>query len=420
MQVTKKAIWEGEADIFRHVFKSASLDQLMIFADLHIHGKYSRAVSKYMLIPNLEKHAKIKGISLLGTGDAQHPKWYAHLKEHLVKEKDGIYFTEGGFPFVLSSEISLIYKKADKTRKVHLVLLFPSFAVIDRFIMYLQPKGRFDYDGRPIFKIDCEEFVHDVKAISEQIEVIPAHIWTPWFSLFGSMSGFDSVEECFGKEANNIFALETGLSSDPPMNWRLSQLDRFTLVSFSDSHSFHPWRMGREATIFDIPLSYPSLISALRTKKGYVGTVEVDPSYGKYHFDGHRKCGISRNPVLKQGDMCPICKKQLTIGVAHRVEELADRPEGYVPKDPAKFYRLLPLHELISFSLKKGIATKAVTAVAAKLLEGVPELDVLLNMPQKELISRSTREIAALILKNREGKLTVIPGYDGEYGVISV
>jgi uncharacterized protein (TIGR00375 family) len=392
---------------------------MLLFADLHIHSKYSRAVSKDMLIPALESHAKIKGISLLGTGDAQHPKWYSHLKEHLVKEKDGIYFTKSGFPFVLSTEISLIYKKAEKTRKVHFVLLFPSFAILDEFIAYLLSKGRIDYDGRPIFKIDSEQFVHDVKAISDAVEMIPAHIWTPWFSLFGSMSGFDSIEDCFGKEAKHIFALETGLSSDPPMNWRLSQLDRFTLVSFSDSHSFHPWRMGREATIFDIPLTYSALISALRTKKGYVGTIEVDPSYGKYHFDGHRKCNISRDPVKKQGDICPVCKKRLTIGVAHRVEELADRPAGYVPKGASKYYRLLPLHELLSFALKRGIATKGVREAAAMLLEGVPELDVLLHMNEKELISRSSKGIVALILKNRAGALTVIPGYDGEYGILS-
>ncbi|MFH1916455.1 MAG: endonuclease Q family protein [Nanoarchaeota archaeon] len=390
-----------------------------IFADLHIHGKYSRAVSKNMLIPNLEKYARIKGIGLLGTGDSQHPQWNAHLKEHLVKEKDGIYYTKIGFPFILSTEISLVYTQNEKGRRVHLILLFPSFSILEQFTAYLLSKGRIDYDGRPIFKIPSDVFVHDVKAISDTIEIIPAHIWTPWFSLFGSKSGFDTITACFGKETKHIYALETGLSSDPPMNWRLSQLDRFTLVSFSDSHSIYPWRIGREATILDIPLTYAGLITALRTKKGYVGTVEVDPCYGKYHFDGHRKCAISMAPKKGQ-DTCPVCKKKMTIGVLHRVEELADRPNGYTPPNPALFHRVLPLHELIAVSVGQGVKTKKVQDIAQKLLSLAPELDILLTLPIEKIKKAASSDIISLILQNRKGQLAIEPGYDGEYGKIQL
>lgn len=392
---------------------------MRIFADLHIHGRCSRAVSKDMLIPNMEKSARIKGINLLGTGDAQHPEWQEHLRERLVKERDGIFFTATGFPFVLTTEVSLMYKKEGKGRRVHLILLIPSFIALDKLTAYLKGLGRIDYDGRPIFKVDCEEFVHKVKMITEGIEVIPAHIWTPWFSLFGSKSGFDSVEQCFGSASRHIHALETGLSSDPPMNWRISQLDRFILVSFSDSHSPYPWRMGREATIFDMALTYQNLIAALRTRKGYVGTIEVDPAYGKYHFDGHKKCGISRDPTLRQGNACPVCKRELTIGVLSRVEELADRKEGYSRKDVGTYRHLLPLHELLSFGLKKGMASQAVaTAYRSLLAAGRDEFSVLLALDRSTLLHVAGKDITGLILANREGSLSVTPGYDGVYGVL--
>jgi uncharacterized protein (TIGR00375 family) len=256
--------------------------------------------------------------------------------------------------------------------------------------------------------------------ISKKIEVIPAHIWTPWFGLLGSMSGYDSVKEAFKDQSKNIHALETGLSSDPLMNWRISSLDKYSLVSSSDSHSFWPWRIGREATLFDLKkLTYDNLINALRTKKGLTGTIEVDPAYGKYHWDGHRKCNVCLSPkeTNKLNKICPKCKKPVTVGVEYRVEELADRPEGFKPKNAKDFKRLMPLSEMISSSVGKGVATKTVWEVFNKLIDQFKsELNILLDVPEKELKTFDAK-LAEMIIKNRNGKIKVKPGYDGEYGV---
>ncbi|MFH1073194.1 MAG: endonuclease Q family protein [Nanoarchaeota archaeon] len=395
---------------------------MQFFADLHLHSRFSRATSKDLTIPNLEKYARIKGIGLLGTGDCQHPGWNEELKKYFVKEKEGIYYTETGFPFILSTEISLIYSDAGKGRRVHLVVLLPSFAAVDQLISYLKKHGRLDYDGRPIFNIPCDRFVADLKNISDDIEIIPAHIWTPWFSLFGSKSGYDSLKDCFKDQAKHIHAYETGLSSDPPMNWRISELDNLTLVSFSDLHSYWPWRIGREATIFDIDLTYKNLLAALRTRKGYVGTIEVDPCYGKYHFDGHRSCNVSLAPAesLKLKNICPVCRRPLTVGVLQRVEELAekDRPEGYRPKQQYSYYSLISLSEIISLVLGKGVATKEVWKEYYTILKaGKDELDVLLNLPYEKLKEVTSEKISQTIIESREGKMSVKPGYDGVYGV---
>src|SRR3989338_3923876 len=253
---------------------------MKIIADLHIHSRFSRATSKDLDIINLEKYARIKGLNLLGTGDFTHPQWLKELKNSLVEDETGILKTKTGFNFILQGEISLIYTQDGKGRRVHNVLLAKNFEVVEQINEALLKKGRLDYDGRPIFNLSCIEFTEMMKNIDNDIEIIPAHVWTPWFSLFGSMSGFDSVEECFKEQAKHIHALETGLSSDPAMNWRLSQLDNFTLVSNSDLHSFWPWRIGRECNIFDIKPAYEHLIMALKTKNGFIGTIEVDPSYG--------------------------------------------------------------------------------------------------------------------------------------------
>ena len=323
---------------------------MRIIADLHIHSKYSRGCSKELNLSNLEKWARIKGLGLLGTGDFTHPEWIKELKENLTGDGTGILKTKSGFPFVLQTEISLIYSQGGKGRRVHVLILAPGFEVSDRITAYFKKNGRVDYDGRPIFKISAQHLVKDLREISEDIEVIPAHIWTPWFSLFGSNSGFDSVEEAFGDQAEHIHSLETGLSSDPGMNWRLSSLDRYQLVSFSDSHSYWPWRLGREATVFDIELNYKSLLKALRTGEGLVETIEVNPNYGKYHFDGHRNCGVSFSPeqTTQTRGICPVCKRPLTIGVLSRVEKLADRSEGYKLKNAKPYRSLIPLSELIA------------------------------------------------------------------------
>lgn len=392
---------------------------MRVFADLHIHGKYSQATSKDLTISSLEKWAKVKGISLLGTGDFTHPKWIEHIKEELTEDESGILKTKIGFNFVLQTEISLIYSQGGKGRRIHNVLLAPNLDVVRQITEYLLSKGRIDYDGRPIFKIPCPEFVESLKKISDDIEIIPAHIWTPWFSMFGSMSGFDSVKECFGDQEKNIYSFETGLSSDPPMNWRLSQLDKYSILSFSDLHSFWPWRIGREATIFDIELSYKNLIKAIRTKEGLSGTIEVDPNLGKYHLTGHRKCGVCLEPKesLKLNNICPKCGRPLTVGVLQRVEELADREEGFKPKDAKPFYSLIPLSEIISRLLGKAIATKTVWGEYNKLLEAFnDELSILMDVSREELVKVTSENIADAIIKIRSGKINMQPGYDGEYG----
>ncbi|MCX8147458.1 MAG: endonuclease Q family protein [Candidatus Woesearchaeota archaeon] len=393
---------------------------MRIIADLHIHSKYSRATGKDLDLANLEKWAKIKGLGLLGTGDFTHPKWIKEIRENLSDDGTGILRSESGFPFVLQSEVSLIYSQDGKGRKVHLVLLAPNVDVVNQITDYLTTKGRVDYDGRPIFGISCIEFTEAMKKIDKSIEIIPAHAWTPWFGIFGSESGFDSVEECFKDQSKHIFAIETGLSSDPPMNWRLSKLDKFSLVSFSDLHSYWPWRIGREATIFDIELNYSNLIRAIRTKEGLIGTIEVDPGYGKYHFTGHRNCKVCMSPkeALKLKDICPKCGKKMTVGVLERVEELADRPDGFKPKDAKPFYKLIPLSEILSKLLGKAVNTQIIWKEYNKLISQFnSEFDVLINASKEDLLKVTDPQIAEVIIKNREGKIEVAPGFDGEYGV---
>jgi len=389
----------------------------MIVADLHIHSRYSRACSTQINIENLEKYARIKGINLLGTGDFTHPLWYKELKEKL-KEEDGILKTKNDFNFIWQTEVSLIYTQGDKGRRVHLVVLAPDSKAVDQITSYLGKKGRLDYDGRPIFKIPCPEFTEEMKKIDERIEIIPAHIWTPWFSVFGSNSGFNSLKDCFQDQVKNIHAIETGLSSDPEMNWRISELDSKAIVSFSDMHSFWPWRIGREVTVFDTKPTYDNLIKAIRNKK-IKETIDVDPAYGKYHYDGHRACNIVFSPKESKNhnNICPVCKNKLTIGVENRVEELADRPAGFKPENAVPFKRIIPLSELISLTTKKAIATQAVWNEYHKLADGKSEFDVLLNAPLEELKQKVFMELAELIIRNREGKIKVKPGYDGVYGI---
>lgn len=309
-------------------------NQDVMIADLHIHSRFSRACSKNITIENLAKWARIKGLNLLGTGDFSHPEWLDEIKENLKSNGKGFYFFKGKdqntgeeyqFPFVLTGEISLIYTQ-ERGRRIHLVLLIPDLETADKINSYLDTKGRRDYDGRPIFKIPGDEFVKDVKNISEDIEIIPAYIWTPWFGLFGSNSGFDSLNECFKEQSDQIRAIETGMSSDPEMNWKINELNNRAIVSFSDSHSFWPYRLGREATIFHKTDSYNDLIKQIRENK-FIATIETDPGYGKYHFDGHRNCGFYCNPerTLKLGKKCPVCEKELTVGVEFRVEELKNQ-----------------------------------------------------------------------------------------------
>tara|TARA_Y100000310_G_C20701635_1_gene830532 strand:- start:4114 stop:5379 length:1266 start_codon:yes stop_codon:yes gene_type:complete len=388
-------------------------------ADLHLHSRHSRATSKNLNLENLEKYGKIKGVNLMGTGDFCHPIWIEEIKSSLTENESGILESKSGFKFLLTNEISLIYTQNNKGRRVHVVLFAPNIDTVKQITEYLLKHGRIDYDGRPIFKISCEEFTYELKKINKDIEVIPAHIWTPWFSMFGSKSGFDTVKECFGDQTKHIHAIETGLSSDPKMNWRLSQLDKLAILSFSDAHSFWPWRLGREATLFDIKPTYKDLIKAIHTQEGLKGTIEVDPNYGKYHFDGHRNCNISFHPQdsIKHKGICPICKKPLTIGVLYRVEELADRPESFAPKDRKPFHSLIPLSELISAVRGYAPQSKRIQAEFYDLIKGKSEYDILLKDSIEEVRKLTDEKLANTILQNREGKINIKPGYDGVYGV---
>lgn len=391
---------------------------MQIIADLHIHSRYSRATSKQIDLTNLEKWAKIKGINLLGTGDFTHPLWLKELKENL-NEANGIFYTKNEFKFVLSSEISLVFTQGGKGRRVHLVILAPSFDAVDEINKYLDTKGRRDYDGRPIFGISCEEFTRELMEISKDMEVIPSHIWTPWFGIFGSESGFDSLKEAFGDEEENIHAIETGMSSDPLMNWKIKELNNKAILSFSDSHSFWPLRLGREATIFDKVDNYKDLINGIR-KNEITGTVETSPAYGKYHWDGHRACNFSCSPQesKKINNICPVCKKPLTIGVENRVEKLANQDINK-RENKKPYYEILPLQEIISSVNSIGVMSKKVWGIYNKLIEKFEnEFNILLNIKENELAEELPNELASVIMRNRDGKLEVQPGFDGEYGIL--
>lgn len=403
-------------------------------ADLHIHSRFSMATSKEGTPENLDFWARKKGISLIGTGDFTHPVWREELKERLVSEGNGLYrlrdayvkeesrkFPGEGTRFVVSGEISSIYKKNGKTRKVHNVILLPSLEAADAMAQRLEKIGNIHSDGRPILGLDSHDLLEMMLDVCPEGILIPAHIWTPHFSVLGAKSGFDSVEECFEELAPYIHALETGLSSDPAMNWRISKLDRYQLVSNSDAHS--PSKLGREANLLDIDCSYEGLYRAIRTGEGLEGTVEFFPEEGKYHFDGHRKCGVSLSPVEAErlGEICPVCGKKLTMGVDHRVEQLADRAEGFVKKDGKKYESLVPLPEVISACMGYSTASKKVQGCFEQMIQTLgTEFDILRNVPSEDIKSCAGERIAEGIENVRTGNVKRIPGYDGEYGKIEL
>ena len=403
-------------------------------ADLHIHSRFSMATSKEGTPENLDFWARKKGISLIGTGDFTHPVWREELKERLVSEGNGLYrlrdeyvkeesrkFPGEGTRFVVSGEISSIYKKNGKTRKVHNVILLPGLEAADAMAQRLEKIGNIHSDGRPILGLDSHDLLEMMLDVCPEGILIPAHIWTPHFSVLGAKSGFDSVEECFEELAPYIHALETGLSSDPAMNWRISKLDRYQLVSNSDAHS--PSKLGREANLLDIDCSYEGLYRAIQTGEGLEGTVEFFPEEGKYHFDGHRKCGVSLSPVEAErlGGICPVCGKKLTMGVDHRVEQLADRAEGFVKKDGKKYESLVPLPEVISACMGYSTASKKVQGCFEQMLQTLgTEFDILRNVPSEDIKSCAGERIAEGIENVRTGNVKRIPGYDGEYGKIEL
>ena len=403
-------------------------------ADLHIHSRFSMATSREGTPENLDFWARKKGISLIGTGDFTHPVWREELKERLVTEGNGLYrlrdeyvkeesrkFPGKGTRFVVSGEISSIYKKNGKTRKVHNVILLPSLEAADAMAQRLEKIGNIHSDGRPILGLDSHDLLEMMLDVCPEGILIPAHIWTPHFSVLGAKSGFDSVEECFEELAPYIHALETGLSSDPAMNWRISKLDRYQLVSNSDAHS--PSKLGREANLLDIDCSYEGLYRAIQTGEGLEGTVEFFPEEGKYHFDGHRKCGVSLSPVEAErlGGICPVCGKKLTMGVDHRVEQLADRAEGFVKKDGKKYESLVPLPEVISACMGYSTASKKVQGCFEQMIQTLgTEFDILRNVPSEDIKSCAGERIAEGIENVRTGNVKRIPGYDGEYGKIEL
>jgi len=414
---------------------------MKFLADLHIHSKYSRATSRDMVLDTLAPWAKIKGISLLATGDFTHPEWLFLMKEKLEPMGNGFLKLKPattafdappfkGLPvlarpvaFILSSELSFIYSKGGKVRKIHVMVLAPDFETVERINRRLQAVGNLVSDGRPILGLDVRLFCRMVAETAPRAVVIPSHIWTPWFSLFGANSGFDSIEECFEEMTPSIFALETGLSSDPPMNWRLSALDRFALVSNSDAHS--PSKIGREANAFDTEFSFRGLMNALRTNDParFLYTVEFFPEEGKYHYDGHRKCGVVSAPreSLRTSDLCPKCGKKLTIGVLHRVEELADRGPGEAPPGRVPYKNLIPLNEVIAEAIGKTPETQSVTDLYFRFIrEFGDEHTILTEVPVAELARVAPEKVAEAVDRMRQGQVSIVPGHDGEYGQIRI
>lgn len=398
---------------------------MKLVADFHIHSKYSRATSRDMDLEGLDKWAKIKGIKVLGTGDFTHPEWFKNLKGKLEPAESGLFkMKQSDTRFILTVEISCIYSKNNRVRKIHVIIFAPSFEAVEKINTRLGSIGNLKSDGRPILGLDAKELAKIVLDASPDCLVVPAHLWTPWFSLFGSKSGFDAIEDCFEDYSKYIYAGETGLSSDPAMNWRLSALDKIALISNSDAHS--PAKIGREANVFDLErLSYQSIADAIKTKdpKRFLFTVEFFPEEGKYHYDGHRSCEVVLSPKesKKYNNTCPVCGKPLTIGVVNRVEELADRPEGFKPARAIPFKSLVPLEEIIAESLGVGTASKQVKKEYQNLTENFGnEFKILLDADGSELASATLSQIAQGIIRVREGKISIEPGYDGVYGKVRI
>jgi len=410
---------------------------MRFIADFHIHSKYSRATSPQMDLGLLDRTAKIKGIKVLGTGDFTHPEWLQGLKEKLSEAEEGLFRPNGsqtGTRFILTSEISCIYSKNGRVRKIHLVVIAPNFEAVEKINQRLSFIGNLKADGRPILGLDAKELTKIVLGLCPECLVAPAHLMTPWFSLFGSRSGFDSLEECFEDYSKYIYAGETGLSASPDMLWRMPDCRRITLISNSDAHSAP--HIGREANVFEgDELRYDAIIEAIKRgakTEGLEGsapalklayTIEFFPEEGKYHFDGHRNCGVSCSPeeTKKYNGLCPVCGRPLTIGVLNRVERLADRPKGFKPEGVVPYKKLIPLEEIIAEILGRGVGTKGVETEYKNLIAKLgSEFNVLLNASSSDLKSATYPEIAEAVLRVREGKVNVEPGYDGVYGKVRV
>jgi uncharacterized protein (TIGR00375 family) len=399
---------------------------MRFIADFHIHSKYSRATSPEMEVESLAKWAEIKGIGLLGTGDFTHPTYLSELKEKLEPLGNGLFQLKdkkSPVRFILTVELNNIYHQGGRLRKIHNIIFAPSFEVVDKINKKLANLGKLESDGRPVFTFSAKDLARLILGISQECLIIPAHAWTPWFSIFGANSGFDSIEECFGEYSKYIYSIETGLSSDPQMNWRLSKLDKITLISNSDAHS--PSKLGREANVFDCELDYKEISEVIKTKdkSRFLYTVEFFPEEGKYHFDGHRNCGILLSPAetKKNKGLCPVCHRKITVGVMHRVEDLADRPDGFVPPDSIPFKNLIPLQEIIGEALDQAPDTKGVQEEYKKMIQNFGnEFKILLDHSIGDLSPKAPAKIVEGIKRIREGKLSIIPGHDGVYGKIKI
>lgn len=409
---------------------------MMFIADFHIHSKYSRATSRDCTPENLDLWARRKGIKVIGTGDFTHPAWLNELEQKLVPSDDGLYVLRDEFVkegetgaqdfktrFIVAGEISLIYKKNGRVRKIHNLILLPGIEQAKAVSRKLESIGNLRADGRPILGLDSKEALSIVLDICPEAMFIPAHIWTPHFSLYGANSGFDDIRECFEDMTGNIYALETGLSSNPPMNWRLSALDNFTLVSNSDAHS--PMNLGREANIFNTELSYRGILEAIKNPDTgkFKGTIEFFPEEGKYHYDGHRACKVRLKPAetRRLKGICPVCGGKITVGVLHRVETLADREEGYIPPAAKHFESLVPLNEVIASSMGYTTASARVKEKYNILIQHLgPEFFILREAPIGEIEAIAGSNIAEGIQRLRSGKVEILPGYDGEYGKVKI
>ena len=412
----------------------SSYSSMRFIADLHIHSSYSRATSRDMLPEKLWRWAQIKGINVVGTGDFTHPAWFKELKQKLEPLGNGLFrlreeFQGNDVPdscaknvlFLLTAEISCIYRKADRTRKIHSLIFVPDFESALRINTTLSKIGNLQADGRPILGLDAKKLLKIAIDESPSAMFVPAHAWTPHFSVFGAASGFDSLEECFEELTPYIHAIETGLSSAPPMNRRLSALDGLTLISNSDAHS--PARMGREANIFDTGISYEGIQNAIKTKRGFLGTIEFFPEEGKYHYDGHRACKMRLSPeeTIDNNYLCPVCGKKVTVGVLHRVEKLADRVRGVFPSGAPPYHSLIPLAEIIAETIGVGRASKAVDRAYQNLIEKLgSEFSILIDASLDDIERAGSSLIREAIARVRAGNVHIAPGYDGEFGTIRI
>lgn len=398
--------------------------------DLHIHSRYSRACSPSLTLANIEHACRVKGIDVIATGDFTYPAWFDSIKKELVETgtKSGLYklkiAPDDKIKFILSSEVALIYKDSEKLRRIHLVIHAPSIAAAEKLNKQLDKKYNIRSDGRPILGIKAPELVKILLAIDDNFLVYPAHIWTPWFSVFGSKSGFDRLEDCFEDQTKHIYAYETGLSSDPEMNWRLSALDNLSALSSSDAHS--PNNIGREATVMEIKesITYQKIYDNIKNKKGIVETIEFYPEEGMYHFDGHRDCKFSCEPSesRKLKNVCPICQRPLVIGVLNRVEKLADRPIGYMLKNAPTFKKLVELDKIIAEALNlKSRTSKAVQKEYSFWINRFgSELNILLDLDLDKINGEFNARVIEGIRRVRNGHLDIKPGFDGQYGKVKV